>query len=108
MNQDIENIIKKWLKKHRIEGFAFVENELINRIYWTDNNNEPRVFNVSDPQFTTYLASGSIVNGDTYMVLEGAIAYNGTAYGPGLVESNARIFCGAVAMRFLLFTLVRP
>ena len=47
-------------QQHRIKGFSFIENELIERVYWTDHYNEPRVFNVSDPIFTTYIASGSL------------------------------------------------
>lgn len=66
---------------HRIEGFAYQETDETQRIYWTDNNNEPRVFNVADPIFTTYIASGSLVVGQQYMVVEGVIEH--TAAGPG-------------------------
>lgn len=72
-------------KMHRIEGFAYSETEEIQRIYWTDNNNEPRVFNVADPIFTTYIASGSLVSGQQYMVVEGVIAHpvaSANYYGP--------------------------
>lgn len=75
-------------KKHRGEGFGFIENELVQRIYWTDNFNEPRVFNVSDPIFTTYFASGTLSIGERYMVVEGVINHNGTAYGPGFSAGN--------------------
>lgn len=78
----------KFTKIHRAEGFAYEENELIGRIYWTDNFNEPRVFNVSDPIFTTYIASGSLAVGQQYMVLEGAITHNAVNYGPGLTAGN--------------------
>lgn len=71
-------------QQHKIKGFSFIENELIERVYWTDNFNEPRVFNVSDPIFTTYIPSGSLVVGQQYMVLEGAITHGGFNYGPGL------------------------
>lgn len=74
--------------RHRIEGFAFKENEFTERIYWTDNYNEPRVFNISDPIFTTYFATGSLVTGDQYMILEGAITHNAVNYGPGLPAGN--------------------
>lgn len=80
----------KFSQLHRIKGFSFIENDLIERIYWTDNFNEPRVFNVSDPIFTNYIPSGSLVIGNTYMVLEGAISHGGTIYGPGL--SNGNVF----------------
>jgi len=81
----------KYSKLHRIKGFSYIENELIERIYWTDNYNEPRTFNVSDPIFSTYFASGSLVPSTTYMILEGAIEYpvgSGNKYGPGLPNSN--------------------
>ena len=76
------NLNATW--KHRVEGFSFKENELVQRIYWTDNYNQPRTFNISDPRFTDYIASGSLVDGTQYMVVEGVIQYDGTEYGPGL------------------------
>ena len=74
-------------QEHRIKGFSFIENELIERIYWTDNFNEPRVFNVSNPIFTTYIASGSLVTGQQYMVLQGAITHSAVDYGPGITDT---------------------
>lgn len=87
----------KFSQLHRIKGISFIENELIKRVYWTDNFNEPRVFNVSDPVFTNYIASGSIVQGNTYMILEGAVEYpvgSFNFYGPGLPNGN--IFVGSI------------
>jgi len=79
-------------QQHRAEGFSYVENELIERIYWTDNYNEPRSFNISNPIFTDYIASGSLIIGESYMVLEGAIRHptggGNPIYGPGLTASN--------------------
>jgi hypothetical protein len=69
-------------KLHKIEGFSFKENNSIERIYWTDNNNEPRVFDIANPIFTTYIASGSLNIGQTYMVMNGVIANGGNWYGP--------------------------
>jgi hypothetical protein len=66
----------------QIEGFAFQENEIIKRVYWTDDLNEPRVIDIGNPVYTTYLASGSLITGETYMVLEGVITHNGVQYGP--------------------------
>lgn len=91
---------------YRTDGFSYIENELIERIYWTDNYNEPRVFNVSDPIFTTYIASGSIANGTTYMVLEGAITYNGVNRGPGLAAGN--IFTGTATTVYTNLTGTSP
>lgn len=91
--------------KHRIEGFAFIENELIRRVYWTDNYNQPRVFNVSDPIYTTYISSGSLVNGTTYMVLEGAITYDGDSidYAPGFSAGN--IFTAGATNTYTALTI---
>ena len=76
---------------HRIEGFAYEESSEIQRIYWTDNNNEPRALNVGNPMFTTYINSGDLVDGTQYMVLEGIIEYpvaSGDYYGPTNGTSN--------------------
>lgn len=70
------------------EGFCYEENELIKRAYWTDNFNEPRVIDIADPIFTTYYATGSLVVGEQYMVLGGAITHNAVNYGPGLTATN--------------------
>jgi len=85
---------------YQIEGFGVEENEVIRRIYWTDNLNQPRTLNTSDPIFSTYAAA---INGlDTadvdYMVLQGAVEYpvaSLTYYGPGLPNGN--IFTATVA-----------
>lgn len=73
------------------EGFAYRENETIERVYWTDDFNEPKVFDIANPIFSTYYpagGAGSVVSGDTYMVLQGAIVHNGINYGPGLTATN--------------------
>lgn len=78
-------------RKNKIEGYAFPENDSKQNIYWTDNNEEPRVMNVADPVFTTYFTSGSLISGNEYMVLQGAIEHpvlSGTFYGPGLTAGN--------------------
>jgi hypothetical protein len=77
-------------KVHGIEGFTFKETDKIERVYWTDNNNEPRVFDFKNPIFTDYISSGSLVNGTKYMVLQGVIRYNGANYGPS-DDSDAAI-----------------
>lgn len=75
-------------KMFKIEGFAFPENDNVGRVYWSDNNNEPRVFDTLNPIFTTYFASGGLVTGDEYMVISGAITHNATIYGIGLATGN--------------------
>lgn len=75
----------------QIEGFAYDENNDTQRVYWTDNLNEPRVINVSDPIYTTYFGVGALVVGEQYMVLEGIIedtSVPGTYYGPGMPNGN--------------------
>lgn len=72
----------KLSQMYRIEGFAYEETDDIQRIYWTDNFNEPRVLNVADSIFSTYIATGSLVVGEQYMVLEGIIRHNGVNYAP--------------------------
>lgn len=87
-------------KLKQIEGFAYEENSLSKQVYWTDNFNEPRTFNISDPIFTTYIASGSLsaTAGTQYMVLEGAITYNGVNYGPGLTAGNIITTTGGITV----------
>ncbi len=70
-------------KLHKIEGFSFRENDENQRVYWTDNFNEPRVFDIANPIFTTYyIGAADLTIGKTYMVLNGAISYDGINYGP--------------------------
>ncbi len=80
-------------RQHKVEGFAFPENEITQSIYWTDYFNEPRTFNVANPIFTTYITNGtvSLTAGVQYMVLEGVVEYppaSATYYGPGLATGN--------------------
>lgn len=86
-------------KIHKIEGFSFRENTNNQRVYWTDNFNEPRVFDIANPIFTNYIASGSLVVGTQYMVLQGCIIYDSDEYGPtdesGTILGN--IFTATVA-----------
>lgn len=70
-------------KLHKIEAWTFRENDNISRVYWTDNFNEPRVFDIANPIFTTYfVGAADLTVGKTYMVLNGAISYGGINYGP--------------------------
>lgn len=85
-------------KYHKIEGFSFRENDKIERVYWTDNFNEPRVFDIANPIFTNYFTPGAgnpLVVGEQYMVLKGVIEHpvgSGDFYGPtdasGAILSN--------------------
>lgn len=86
----------KFSKMYKIEGFGFKENDAFERVYWTDNFNQPRAINIEDDTFTNYIASGSLVSGTKYMVLGGVIEQpTGSAvyYGPGLA-SNITIGTG--------------
>lgn len=87
----------KFTKHHKIEGFSFRENDNIQRVYWTDNNSEPKVMNIADPIFTTYVGPFDIPTyvGAKFMVLSGAINYGGQVYGPcdgSGVEITTNIF----------------
>lgn len=78
-------------KVHKIEGFSFRENDKIERVYWTDNNNEPRVFDIANPIYTDYFAASPatpLAINDTYMVLAGAVTHGGIDYGPGFTAGN--------------------
>lgn len=78
-------------KLHKIEGFSFRENDKIERVYWTDKFNEPRVFDVANPIFTTYYApfpATPLIVNTKYMVLQGAITHGGVDYGPGFTAGN--------------------
>jgi len=78
-------------KIHKIEGFSFQENDGIARVYWTDYFNEPRVFDIANPMFTDYKVAATaneLEDGKYYMVLIGAVTYNGVDYGPGLTTGN--------------------
>lgn len=74
-------------KYFKIRGFGYPENEKTQRAYWTDFNNDGRVLNIVDPLFTPIGLTG-LVLGKTYMVVGGAILYNGNFYGPGLPSGN--------------------
>lgn len=75
----------KFSKKHQIESFSFKENDSIKRTYFTDNNNEPRVFNFGNKIYTNYINTTSLQVGKQYMVLSGVVEHpagTGTLYGP--------------------------
>lgn len=63
------------------------ENASVCRAYWTDNNLPLRTMNILDGRFTSNIASGSLVEGQQYMVLTtddvSYITYGGNDYGPG-------------------------
>ena len=74
----------------QIEGWCVYENSKIQRDYWSDDFNPPRVINFALPVFTTYFTSGGsnpLVIGDSYMVLQGTIIHNGISYGPNEVDN---------------------
>jgi len=78
-------------KKYKIESFAFAESDNSNKIYWTDNFNEPIVFDIANPIFTEYFAASPatpLVVNTEYMVLQGAVTHGAVDYGPGLTAGN--------------------
>jgi len=88
-------------KQYKIEGFSFAENEVTQRVYWTDYFNQPRVLDVNASFLTDYKTPGAgnpLVSGEEYMVVTGAIEHpvaSGTFYGPGLTAGN--IFTASAA-----------
>lgn len=85
---------------HKIEGFSFRENDETQRVYWTDNFNEPRVFDIANPIFTDYkiaATGGQLEDGKQYMVLRGAIIYNSDEYGPGIAAPFGNVFTATTA-----------
>ncbi len=64
------------------------ENDEIERLKWTDDFNEPRSLNVTNPRFLLNYLSGALVVGDQYMVLTNDIIYDGVTYGPDHVNAN--------------------
>ena len=78
-------------KQYKIEGFSFAENEVTQRVYWTDYFNQPRVLDVNASFLTDYKTPGAgnpLVSGEEYMVVTGAITHNAVVYGPGLTAGN--------------------
>jgi len=71
------------------------ETEDIIRVYWTDNNNEPKVLNLA---LYNEIASGSIVAGKYYMVLDESVTYNAVVYGVGLTTN---IFLGTATTTYI-------
>jgi len=80
----------KFTTRHLIEAVGRFEYDEIQRVYWTDNFNPPRTFNIveNDP-FTTPLAFIDSVNNvdlkpskivSTYSLGEGAVGLRGGAY----------------------------
>lgn len=79
------------------EAYLYPENAFIEPSYWTDENTPPKTFNHADPIFSTYIASGSLIIGKKYMVLDmggsgttASIFYGSTPYGPN--STNGTVF----------------
>lgn len=71
----------------QIEGWCFYENSKIQRDYWTDDFNPPRVLNFALPVFTTYFGNAGLTIGNRYMVLQGTIVHAGISYGPNEIDN---------------------
>ena len=74
-----------------VDGYGLEENDSKHRAYWTDDFNQPRTMNIANPIFTTNIPSGSLIIGQTYMVLTdsiGHITYDGVDYGPQQAAGN--------------------
>lgn len=73
---------------HQIECQAYHENSFIERVYWTDNYNTYRAFNLNDLRFQTYFAVGALVIGVQYMVLSDSVTNGTNTYGPNQVSGT--------------------
>lgn len=71
----------------QIEGWCFYENSKIQRDYWTDDFNPPRVLNFALPVFITYFGNAGLTIGNRYMVLQGTIVHAGISYGPDEIDN---------------------
>ena len=82
---------------HQAEGFCLLENNYIQRFYWTDNYNPPRVLNIANKKLKNYFATGALVTGTEYMVLTGTVTHNAVVYGPLQVAGTVFTKTAAVA-----------
>jgi len=94
----------KFSKMHKIEGFGFKENDAIERVYWTDNNNQPRVFDISDATYRSYFDDGDLVTGTEYMVLGGVVTHSAVDYGPGMTAGNVFTSGGGTPANYTVVT----
>ncbi len=87
-----------YTQAHMIFGYGLEENDAYHRQYWTDDFNQPRTMNVSDAIFTTNIPTGSLVVGQSYMVLTdsvGKITHNAVVYGPKQAAGNVFVAVNA-------------
>lgn len=81
----------RYTQAHMIFGYGLEENDNFHRQYWTDDFNQPRTMNVVSSIFTTNFASGTLVVGNSYMVITdtiGSITHAGNVYGPKQTLGN--------------------
>lgn len=83
----------KFTKQHRLDGYALNETDAINRVYWCDDLNNPRVVNYTSTAYDS-VASGTLIAGQQYIAVQGQIFYNGILYGIG--ETAGAIFTATV------------
>lgn len=60
---------KSWNPSHPIEAVGIYENEFIQKIYWVDGLNQPRVINIAKPELEIprqYLVNGVNLSGPIY------------------------------------------
>lgn len=93
-------------RMYKVEGFAFPENNAIQRVYWSDYFNEPRVLNTEDAIFLTYIDDNALVVGVQYMVVSGAVTHNAVDYGFGLATGTVFTAVGANFTALTADTLV--
>lgn len=82
----------KFSSAHQIECHAYDENESILRVYWTDFYNPFRALNLRNPKLTAYIAVGSLVVGQQYMVLTNSVTNGTNTYGPNATAIIGTVF----------------
>lgn len=78
--------------RHQIEARTYDEGESLQRVYWTDNYNPPRVLNVADDRLSTYFLVGALVPGNEYMCIRGEVTQGINTYGPNASLVNGTVF----------------
>lgn len=78
----------------KTEGEAYRIDAQHETLYWWDNTNNPRHFNIATAIYSTYIASGDIAIDAQYMVVNGEVTYDGLTYGPNI--TNGTVFMGTV------------
>ena len=81
-------------RQHPVECRVVKENSKTERLYFWDNKLPPRVLNAEQDTFTKHIPNGTLVAGVKYMVIQGAVTYEGVDY--GVNELQGTVFTATV------------